>query len=59
MPKYTPEQAARIEAVVQTLKSAANEPKGELIRILNCLPSKKDQRRLGSIIGRLEAWQNS
>jgi hypothetical protein len=48
--------------VVDEVKRDANSPKSKLLDMLTKLEGVNavaDARKLGSIIGRLEAWQNS
>lgn len=53
----TPKQSA-----IRHAKSEASAPKSALLRLLSDLErvgAVGEAKRLGSIIGRLEAWQNS
>ena len=48
--------------VVEEVKRSANSPKSQLLDMLTKLEGMgalADVRKLGAIIGRLEAWQNS
>jgi len=48
--------------VISEVKQDANSPKSKLLDMLTKLEGVNavaDARKLGSIIGRLEAWQNS
>lgn len=61
MSNITKDDRARRKAIVRGLKGLANEAKSRLIsleaEVRNASPKEAD--RLWSIIGRLEAWQNS